>query len=60
MLPNAFLVTPNLREAAKRTALEITDVRLMEKAAAAIARFGREPVGVSYWAVLSKSAALIP
>jgi hydroxymethylpyrimidine/phosphomethylpyrimidine kinase len=40
LLPNAFLVTPNLHEAAKLTALEITDVRSMEQAAAAIARFG--------------------
>lgn len=40
LLPNAFLVTPNLHEAAKLTSLEITDVRSMEQAAAAIARFG--------------------
>ncbi len=40
LLPNAFLVTPNLPEAAKLAAMEITDVRSMEKAAAAIARFG--------------------
>ncbi|TWU57834.1 bifunctional hydroxymethylpyrimidine kinase/phosphomethylpyrimidine kinase [Rubripirellula reticaptiva] len=40
LLPNAFLVTPNLHEAAKLAALEITNVRSMEQAAEAIARFG--------------------
>jgi hydroxymethylpyrimidine/phosphomethylpyrimidine kinase len=40
LLPNAFLVTPNLHEAAKLSALEINDVRSMEEAATVIARFG--------------------
>ncbi|KAA1258706.1 Hydroxymethylpyrimidine/phosphomethylpyrimidine kinase [Rubripirellula obstinata] len=40
LLPNAFLVTPNLLEAAKLAAMEITDVHSMEKAAKAIANFG--------------------
>ncbi len=40
LLPNAFLVTPNLHEAAKLAEMEITDVRSMKKAATAIARFG--------------------
>ncbi|TWT65458.1 Hydroxymethylpyrimidine/phosphomethylpyrimidine kinase [Crateriforma conspicua] len=44
LLPNAFLVTPNLQEAAKLASLEITDVHSMEKAAVAIARFGAENV----------------
>lgn len=44
LLPHAFLVTPNLLEAAKLAAMEITDVRAMENAAAAIARFGVENV----------------
>lgn len=40
LLPNAFLLTPNLHEAAKLAAMEVTDVRSMEKAAAVIAGFG--------------------
>jgi hydroxymethylpyrimidine/phosphomethylpyrimidine kinase len=40
LLPRAFLVTPNLAEAAKLAAVKITDLRSMETAAAAIARFG--------------------
>jgi hydroxymethylpyrimidine/phosphomethylpyrimidine kinase len=40
LLPTAFLLTPNLHEAALLAAMEIPDVRSMEKAAAAIARFG--------------------
>jgi hydroxymethylpyrimidine/phosphomethylpyrimidine kinase len=44
LLPHAFLVTPNLSEAGKLAAMEITDVHAMEKAAATIAQFGVENV----------------
>lgn len=40
LLPNTFLLTPNLHEAAKLNAMEITDVCSMERAAAVTARFG--------------------
>ncbi|MDE0864193.1 MAG: bifunctional hydroxymethylpyrimidine kinase/phosphomethylpyrimidine kinase [Rubripirellula sp.] len=44
LLPNAFLVTPNLPEATKLAAMEITDLRTMKMAAAAIAQSGVENV----------------
>ncbi len=44
LLPTAFLVTPNLPEAAKLAAMEVTDVLAMEKAAAVIARLGAKNV----------------
>jgi hydroxymethylpyrimidine/phosphomethylpyrimidine kinase len=40
LLPTAFLVTPNLPEASRLAAMEITDVPAMEKAAAVIAGHG--------------------
>jgi hydroxymethylpyrimidine/phosphomethylpyrimidine kinase len=40
LLPNAFLVTPNLPEAARLAAMKVTDLPTMETAAAAIARLG--------------------
>jgi hydroxymethylpyrimidine/phosphomethylpyrimidine kinase len=40
LLPAAFLVTPNLPEASRLAAMEVNDVRTMEKAAAVIARYG--------------------
>ncbi len=44
LLPNAYLVTPNLPEAAALAKLEVTDEESMRKAAAAIARLGAENV----------------
>ncbi len=44
LLPNAFLVTPNLPEAAKLAGMEVTDLRSMEKAAATISRLGAKSV----------------
>ena len=40
LLPNAFLVTPNLPEAAQLAEMEVTDLRSMEKAAVAISQLG--------------------
>lgn len=40
LLPHAFLVTPNLAEAARLAAMEVKDLATMEMAAAAIARLG--------------------
>jgi len=40
LLPTAFLVTPNLPEASRLAAMEVNDVRTMEKAAEVIARHG--------------------
>ena len=44
LLPNAFLVTPNLPEAPQLAEMEVTDLRSMEKAAAAISRLGAKSV----------------
>jgi hydroxymethylpyrimidine kinase/phosphomethylpyrimidine kinase len=44
LLPAAFLVTPNLPEASKLAAMEVTDVRTMEQAAAVIAQRGAKNV----------------
>lgn len=40
LLPNAFLVTPNLPEAARLSGMDVTDRPAMEEAAGAIARLG--------------------
>lgn len=40
LLPLATLVTPNLSEASRLAAMEVTDLTTMEMAAAAIARYG--------------------
>jgi hydroxymethylpyrimidine/phosphomethylpyrimidine kinase len=40
LLPNAFLVTPNLPEAARLADMKVTDLPTMEKAAATISRLG--------------------
>jgi len=44
LLPNAFLVTPNLLEAARLAAMDVVDVSSMEKAAIAISRLGAQNV----------------
>jgi hydroxymethylpyrimidine/phosphomethylpyrimidine kinase len=44
LLPHAFLVTPNLHEAARLAAMEVTDPDSMTRAAAAIARLGPKHV----------------
>lgn len=44
LLPSAFLVTPNVPEASKLAALEVTDLGTMQQAAAAIARMGTKNV----------------
>ncbi|MCG8586217.1 MAG: bifunctional hydroxymethylpyrimidine kinase/phosphomethylpyrimidine kinase [Pirellulales bacterium] len=44
LLPTAFLVTPNLPEAARLAGMEVTDVLTMEKAAAVIAQRGAKNV----------------
>jgi len=44
LLPNAYLVTPNLAEAAELAQLEVTDEESMRQAAATIARLGAENV----------------
>lgn len=44
LLPMAFLVTPNLSEAAKLAGMEVTDVLTMERAAAVIAQRGAKNV----------------
>lgn len=44
LLPHAFLVTPNLPEAAALARMEVVDPASMEKAAAAIARLGPKHV----------------
>lgn len=44
LLPTAFLVTPNLPEAGKLAAMEVTNVLAMEKAAAVIAQRGAKNV----------------
>lgn len=40
LLPNSVLVTPNLPEAARLAAMDVTDVRSMEEAAVAISALG--------------------
>jgi len=44
LLPHAFLITPNVPEAARLAEMEVTDVLTMEKAAAAIFRLGAKNV----------------
>ncbi len=44
LLPQAFLVTPNLPEAARLAEMEVTDLAAMQKAAARIARLGAKNV----------------
>ena len=44
LLPHAFLITPNVPEAARLAEMEITDLSAMEKAAAAISRLGAKNV----------------
>ena len=44
LLPQSFLVTPNLPEAGKLAMMEVTDETSMETAAAAIAQFGPKHV----------------
>lgn len=40
LLPHAFLITPNVPEAARLAEMEVTDLVAMEKAAAVISQFG--------------------
>ena len=40
LLPHAFLITPNVPEAARLAEMEVTDLLTMEKAAAVISRLG--------------------
>jgi hydroxymethylpyrimidine/phosphomethylpyrimidine kinase len=44
LVPLAFLVTPNLAEAARLAEMEVTDLAAMQKAAACIARLGAKHV----------------
>ena len=44
LLPHAFLITPNVPEAARLAEMEVTDLLTMEKAAAAISRLGAKNV----------------
>jgi hydroxymethylpyrimidine/phosphomethylpyrimidine kinase len=44
LLPHAFLITPNVPEAARLAEMEVTDLLTMEKAAAVISRLGAKNV----------------
>ena len=44
LLPHAFLITPNVPEAARLAEMEVTDLPTMEKAAAVISRLGAKNV----------------
>ena len=44
LLPHAFLITPNVPEAARLAEMEVTDLPAMEKAAAVISRLGAKNV----------------
>jgi len=44
LLPHAFLITPNVPEAARLAEMEVTDLSTMEKAAAVISRLGAKSV----------------
>ena len=44
LLPHAFLITPNVPEAARLAEMDVTDVSTMEKAAAVISRLGPKNV----------------
>ena len=44
VLPHAFLITPNVPEAARLTEMEVTDLLTMAKAAAVISRLGAKYV----------------
>jgi hydroxymethylpyrimidine/phosphomethylpyrimidine kinase len=44
LLPHAFLITPNVPEAARLAEMEVTDLMTMEKAAAVISRLGAKNV----------------
>ena len=44
LVPHAFLVTPNVPEAARLAEMEVTDLPAMEKAAAVISRLGAKNV----------------
>ena len=44
LLPHAFLITPNVPEAARLAKMEVTDLLTMEKAAAVISRLGAKNV----------------
>ena len=44
LLPHAFLITPNLPEAARLAEMEVTDLPAMKKAAAVISRLGAKNV----------------
>ncbi len=44
LLPHAFLLTPNVLEAARLAQMEVTDLSTMEKAAAVISRLGAKNV----------------
>ena len=44
LLPHAFLITPNVPEAARLAKMEVTDLLTMEQAAAAISRLGAKNV----------------
>jgi hydroxymethylpyrimidine/phosphomethylpyrimidine kinase len=44
LLPHAFLITPNIPEAARLAEMEVTDLLTMEKAAAVISRLGAKNV----------------
>ena len=46
LLPHAFLITPNVPEAARLAEMEVTDLPAMEKAAAVISRLGAKNVVV--------------